>query len=47
MSRFVVRLQVGEGAPKEYIRLGYTAHRIKREIERHYPEILVLEVYPL
>jgi len=47
MSRFVVRLQFGEGKAREYIRLAYAAHKLQRDIERAYPDVTVLEVYAL
>jgi hypothetical protein len=47
MRRFVVRIQFGEGKAREFIRMAFAAHKLQGDIERHYPDAKVLEVYAL
>jgi hypothetical protein len=47
MRKFVVRLQFGDGKPREFIRAAYAAHKLQRDIERAYVDVKVLDVYPL
>lgn len=46
MSRFVIRLQVG-AKTHEFVRLAYTAHKLRQIVEHNYPGVEVLDVYKL
>ena len=46
MTSFVVQVEI-QGKKREYIRKSYSSYRLKRDIEDNYPDILVVEIYPL